>query len=95
MDTMHKTNYNTENCQEKFFTLTERGNFDAYMDKSGPDGKQYDKTGCRIACLGNLNNINYFTPLKDKFEVFQCNPKNYDLLQYSPTIGKEYLKTVQ
>ena len=75
---MHKdTNIETTTCGENFYNLLFNGNNDTYQNGSGPDDKNYDNEGCNFVCNGDLIDANYLTPIKDKFEVFQCSPTNW------------------
>ena len=65
MDTMHQDkSLNVKDCDDKFWSLWDNGNYDVYMDRTGPDGKRYNNEGCKLPCLGsNYNNLNYITQI--------------------------------
>ena len=102
MDTMHQdTSLNVSECDDKFWSLRENGNYDVYTHSTGPEGKRYNTEGCLYPCFfdGDLSNEVYTIPIKNKFDVFQCNPANYDILKLDKNpktaLPSDYLKTVQ
>ena len=96
MDTMHQTtSLNVSECDDKFWSLWDNGNFDVWYATTGPEGKRYNTEGCKMSCLGsNYNNLNYITQIKNKFEVFQCKPSNYDILKLDKNPKTHFLVTI-
>ena len=101
MDKMHQdTSLNVKDCHDNFWSLWDNGNFDVWMDRTGPDSKRYNTEGYKMPCLGsNYNNLDYIKPIKNKFEVFQFNPANYNILKLDKNPDTElpsyYLNTVE